>query len=77
MQIQKPMAEVLASGSQPFFSSTNSIAVLPFVSEHRHKTSIRTSTVYKCVREHYPISNENRGAREYQVENLCSKASKV
>jgi hypothetical protein len=30
--------------------------------------STRTSTVYKHVKEHYPISEEKRDAREHQVE---------
>jgi hypothetical protein len=31
--------------------------------------SSRTSTVYKYVKEHYPVSKEYRGAGEHQVEN--------
>jgi hypothetical protein len=40
------------------FASTNTIAVLRLVSEHRHTKSTRNFTVYKYVREHYPISKE-------------------
>jgi hypothetical protein len=46
-------------------------------SNHRYKMSTRTSTVYKYVREHYPISNEHRGAREHQVENPCPRVRYV
>jgi hypothetical protein len=38
-----------------------------FASEHRHKTSTRTSRVYKYVKQHYPIS------KEHQVENPWSR----
>jgi molybdopterin synthase catalytic subunit len=50
------------------FTSTSTIVVLLFVSEHRHKMSTRTSTVYKYVKEHCPIPKEHRGAREHYVE---------
>jgi hypothetical protein len=52
-----------------FFLSTSAIVVLLFASEHRHKISTKTSTVYKYVKEHYSISKGHRGAREHQVEN--------
>jgi hypothetical protein len=45
------------------FSSTSTVVVLLFASEHRHKLSTRTSAVYKYVKEHYLIS------KEHQVEN--------
>jgi hypothetical protein len=34
--------------------------------------STRTSTVYKYVKEHYPVLKEHRGAREHLVENPWS-----
>jgi hypothetical protein len=46
-------------------------------SNHRYKMSTGTSTVYKYVREHYPISNEHRGARGHQVENPCPRVRYV
>jgi hypothetical protein len=39
-----------------------------FAIEHRDKNSAdsyRNQTVYKYVKEHYPISKERRGAREH------------
>jgi hypothetical protein len=44
---------------------TSTVAVLLFASKHRHKMSTRTSTVYKYVKEHYPMSKEHPGAREH------------
>jgi hypothetical protein len=53
------------------FSSTSTICLILLVlaSEKRHEMSTRTSTVYKYVTEHYPISKEHYGAREHQVDN--------
>jgi hypothetical protein len=33
----------------------------------------KTSTIYKYVKEHYPISKEQSGACEHQVDNLWSR----
>jgi hypothetical protein len=33
--------------------------------------STRTSTVYKYVKEHYPMAKDHRVAREHQVDNPC------
>jgi hypothetical protein len=41
----------------------STLVVLLSASEHRHKMSARTYTVYKYVKELYPIS------KEHQVEN--------
>jgi hypothetical protein len=48
------------------FSSTNITVALLLASEHTHN---RTSTDYKHLRDHYPISKEYGGDREHQVEN--------
>jgi hypothetical protein len=70
MYLQRPVkAEFLNS-----VSSTNTTEVLRFASEHWHKMSTRTSTVYKYVKEHFPISYENSGVRELQAEDPCFKA---
>jgi hypothetical protein len=58
-------------GSQPFFVDEH-YSPFTFASEHRHEMSTTTSTVYKYVNEHYPISKENCAAREHQVENPWS-----
>jgi hypothetical protein len=54
-------------------SSTNTTVVLLFASEHRHNMSSRTSTVYKYVKEHYPVSKQQYGVREHQFENPWCK----
>jgi hypothetical protein len=63
-------------GVLTLFSWTSIIVVILFTNEHRYKMSSRTSTVYKYVKEHYPVSKEYRGAGEHQVENpgdVCCK----
>jgi hypothetical protein len=62
---------VSRSGVLRLSSSMNTVAVSSFASEHRHKISTRTSTVYKYVKEHYPTSKEHIRAREYQGKNPC------
>jgi hypothetical protein len=54
---------------QPVLASCMSVAVSLLTSEHGHKMPTRTSTVYKYAKEHDPISYEQRGSREHQVEN--------
>jgi hypothetical protein len=56
-------------GVLDLFSSMSTIVVLFSTSEHRHITSTRASTVYKYVKEHYPISKEHHGAHKQQAEN--------
>jgi hypothetical protein len=58
-------------------SSTNTVAILPFASEHRHKMSTRISTLYKHVKEHYPISKKHGVAREYHVETPCLRRLRI
>jgi hypothetical protein len=45
------------SGSHTF-SSTSTILYLLFASDHRLEMSTKTSTLYKYVKKHYPISND-------------------
>jgi hypothetical protein len=52
----------------------STILVLFFASKQKHKMSTRTSTIYKYVKEHYPISKEHCGGRDHQVENPLYKA---
>jgi hypothetical protein len=44
------------TGFLSLFSSTSTRTVSHFASEHRHKMFTRTSTIYKFVKEQYPIS---------------------
>jgi hypothetical protein len=62
----------LHAGVLSLLSSTSTIVVLLYASEHRHKMSARTSAVYKYVKEHYPISKVHRDARELQLDNSWS-----
>jgi hypothetical protein len=46
------------------------MAVLLLASDQNtYKMSTRTSTVYKYVKEHYPMAKDHRVAREHQVDN--------
>jgi hypothetical protein len=62
---------ILRTGVLNLYSSTRTIVVLIFASEHKRKISIRTSTVYKYVKEHSLLSKQHRGVCEHQVENPC------
>jgi hypothetical protein len=59
----------LEQGFSILFSLMSTIVILLFASVHGHKMSTRTSTVYKYVKEYYPISKEHLGAHKHQVEN--------
>jgi hypothetical protein len=52
-------------GALNHFPPTSTTAVLLFASEHRHKMSTGTSTVYIFVKEHYSVS------KDHQAGNPC------
>jgi hypothetical protein len=43
------------AGVLNFLSSTGTVVVVLFTSEHTHKIPARTSTVYEYFKAHYPI----------------------